>query len=139
LKALVVLIITLGLVYLVAEIAKEPVLPDASRSSESGEIRGDKLPRLVETVSIHCEQNSSHYNAMIKLRNLTSSEISYAKIFVHFNPKGRLPFEQTVDLSPAVIPAHGVVQVELISRTNEGRSYDCAVVQVMDSGGDRMD
>jgi len=129
-KALLALIMMLGLVYLASRIAQEPVTPD------SDELATDKR---LEVVSFHCEKKSAKYSAEIRVRNVSDSEVSGLKGFIQFNPKGRLPFVDSTDILPGTLPANAIGKASLISRDNDGRSYDCSVLRIEDSSGIRVD
>lgn len=134
-KALIAFVLMLVLVYFVAEIAEEPVLPTA----ESPDIIGQAGSLKIDLLSFQCPMPAQQYSANITIRNATTAVIESVEAVVLFNPKGRMPFEERVIFTPAKLRPNDVAESHWTGLDRNGRDYECTLLRIEDINGNRLD
>ena len=138
-KALIALVMVLALIYFAIEISRDSTPSDNQTVIDAPGAADSVGSRRLEVVSFECGQGEANYSAEITVRNVTSAEIYSAKVFVQFNPKGRLPFEDSANILPSLLPLNAMGDATIVSRDSDGRSYDCTLLRILDSSGARVD
>ncbi len=138
-KALIAFVLLLVLVFFVAEIAREPVLPPPDSPVNTPKHSGQSGNQRVDVLIFNCPKTEQQYSAKISIRNVTDTTLESVKAVVLFNPKGRMPFEDSVEFKPTRIKSASIADASLSGPDRNGRDYDCTLVRIEDSHGKRLD
>lgn len=137
-KALIAFVLMLILVYFVAEIADEPVLPTSDTFIDSPNVSGQAGTQKIDLLSFECPKTAKQYSANIRFRNSTGSVLESVSAVVLFNPKGRMPFEDSVAFTPATIRPSGVAEAIWSGPERNGRDFECTLLRIEDIDGNRL-
>ena len=94
---------------------------------------------MVDVLSFDCPKTGQQYSANISIRNTTDRVLESVKAVVLFNAKGRMPFQDSVDFTPATIQPAGIAEANWSGPDLNGRDYECTLVLIEDVNGKRLD
>ena len=134
-KALIAFVLMLVLVYFVAEIADEPILPAA----DSPDIIGQTGTQKIDLLSFQCPAQGQQYSAQITIRNLTADVFESVEAVVLLNPKGRMPFEERMAFTPEKLGPNDVAESNWAGLDRDGRDYECTLLRIEEIEGKRLD